>query len=74
VRNAADGKATWLGSHEARTPPGDVAKRDRNPKEGAGGDITAGGHETEDSEEERSSRGDETASASERRTASGGYR
>jgi len=42
--------------------------------EGAGGGDTVGGHETEDSEGERSSRGDETVSASERWTARGGDR
>jgi len=45
-----------------------------DPKEGAGGGDTDGGHETADSEGERSSRGDEAASVSKRRTASGGHR
>lgn len=43
VRNAADGKAARRGNLAAWTPAGDVAKRGRNPKEGAGGSDTDGG-------------------------------
>jgi hypothetical protein len=49
VRNAANGKAARLGSLEARTPSGDVAKRETaNPMEGAVGSDTSGGYETEE--------------------------
>jgi hypothetical protein len=75
VRNVADGKAleSWDARGHGRRSV--MSRRGTaNPMEGAGGGDTDGGHETEDSEGERSSRGDEAVSASKRRTASGGYR
>jgi hypothetical protein len=46
VRNVEGGKATSSGMLEARTQVVDVAKRDRNPKEGAKGSRAFGGLET----------------------------